>query len=132
MEVNMLYPVYVHKDEDTAYGLTFPDFEGCFSGADEMQEIQRMAQEAVEVHFDGEDIPLPAPSSPEQWLGDERFEGGFWLLIDIDTTKVNTKSVRINVSMPEALVKRIDAVAKKQHLSRSAFLAKSAEMALHQ
>ncbi|WP_347454046.1 type II toxin-antitoxin system HicB family antitoxin [Acinetobacter sp. ANC 7454] len=128
----MLYPVYVHKDEDTAYGLTFPDFEGCFSAADEMQDIQRMAQEAVEVHFDGEDIPLPTPSSPEQWLNDERFEGGFWLLVDIDTAKVNTKSVRINISMPEALVKRIDAMAKKQHLSRSAFLAKSAEMALHQ
>lgn len=109
----MLYPVYVHKNEDTAYGLTFPDFEGCFSAADEMQDIQRMAQEAVECHFEGEDIPLPAPSSPEQWLGDERFEGGFWLLVDIDTTKVNTKSVRINISMPEALVKRIDAVAKK-------------------
>ena len=132
MEVNMLYPVYVHRDEDTAYGLTFPDFEGCFSAADEIQDIQRMAQEAVEVHFDGEDIPLSPPSSPEQWLGDERFEGGFWLLIDIDTTKVNTKSIRINISMPEALVKRIDAVAKKQHLSRSAFLAKSAEIALHQ
>ncbi|NNH01638.1 type II toxin-antitoxin system HicB family antitoxin [Acinetobacter sp. ANC 5414] len=128
----MLYPVYVHKDEDTAYGLTFPDFDGCFSAADEMQEIQRMAQEAVELHFEGEEIPLPQPSSPEQWLGDERFEGGFWLLIDIDTSKVNTKSIRINVSMPEALVKRIDAVAKKQHLSRSAFLAKSAEIALHQ
>ena len=27
----MLYPVYVHKDQDSAYGLTFPDFEGCFS-----------------------------------------------------------------------------------------------------
>ena len=41
----MLYPVYVHTDEDTAYGLTFPDFEGCFSAADEMQDIQRMAQQ---------------------------------------------------------------------------------------
>src|SRR5574344_1825337 len=105
----MLDPVYVHKDENSAYGLTFPDFDVCFSAADEMQDIQRMAQEAVEVHFDGEDIPLPEPSSPEQWLGDERFEGGFWLLVDIDTTKVNTKSIRINISMPEALVKRIDA-----------------------
>ena len=127
----MLYPVYVHKDEDTAYGLTFPDFEGCFSAADEMQDIQRMAQEAVELHFDGEDLKLPKPSSPEQWLGDERFQDGFCLLIDIDTRKINTKSVRINVSMSESLVKRIDAVAKRQHLSRSAFLAKSAELALH-
>ena len=83
----MLYPVYVHKDQDSAYGLTFPDFEGCFSAADDMQDIQRMAQEAVEVHFDGEDALLPEPSSPEQWMGDERFEGGYWLLVDIDTSK---------------------------------------------
>jgi len=127
----MLYPVYVHKEPDSAYGMTFPDFEGCFSAADEMQDITRMAQEAVEIHFDGEDIPLPEPSSPEQWFGDDRFAGGWWLLVDIDLSKVNTKSVRINISMPEALVKRIDMVAKKQHLSRSAFLAKSAEMLLH-
>ena len=42
-----------------------------------MQDIQRMAQEAVELHFDGEDLKLPKPSSPEQWLGDERFQDGF-------------------------------------------------------
>lgn len=127
----MLYPVYVHKDQDSAYGLTFPDFEGCFSAADDLQDVERMAQEAVELHFDGEDIPLPAPSSPEQWGGDDRFEGGYWLLLNIDTSKINSKSVRINISMPEALVKRIDQAAKRQHLSRSAFLAKSAEMSLH-
>ena len=45
---------------------------------------------------------------------------------------IQAKSVRINVSMSESLVKHIDAVAKRQHLSRSAFLAKkSAELALH-
>ncbi|RKG37467.1 type II toxin-antitoxin system HicB family antitoxin [Acinetobacter rongchengensis] len=126
----MLYPVYVHKDENTAYGLTFPDFDGCFSAADEMQDIPQMVQEAVELYFEGEDMALPQPSSPEQWLGDDRFEGGYWLLVNIDTSKINTKSIRINISMSESLVNRIDAVAKKQHLSRSAFLAKSAELAL--
>jgi len=59
----MLYPVYVHKDQDSAYGLTFPDFEGCFSAADDLQDLERMAQEAVELHFEGEDMPLPQPSS---------------------------------------------------------------------
>ena len=127
----MLYPVYVHKDQDSAYGLTFPDFDGCFSAADDMQDVARMAQEAVEVYFDGEDLELPEPSSPEQWANDDRFVDGYMLLVDIENSKINSKSVRINISMPEALVKRIDAVAKKQHLSRSAFLAKSAEMALH-
>ena len=33
----MLYPVYVHKDPDSAYGVTFPDFPGCFSAADELR-----------------------------------------------------------------------------------------------
>jgi predicted RNase H-like HicB family nuclease len=45
--VNMLYPIYLHKDEDIAYGLTFPDFEGCFSAADEMQDIQHMAHKRL-------------------------------------------------------------------------------------
>lgn len=43
-----LGPVYIHKDADTAYGVTFPDFPGCFSAADEMADLPRMAQEAVD------------------------------------------------------------------------------------
>jgi len=53
--------------------------------------------------------------------------GGFWMMVDIDLSKVSTKAVRLNISLPEDLVHRIDAVAKTQHLSRSAFLAKAAE-----
>ena len=44
---------------------------------------------AFDGHFDGEDLKLPKPSSPEQLLGDERFQDGFWLLIDIDTSKIS-------------------------------------------
>ena len=59
----MIYPVYVHKDPDTAYGVTIPDFLGCFSAADELEDLPRMIQEAIEVHFEGEegDIPTPSP-----------------------------------------------------------------------
>lgn len=68
MEVRMLYPAYVHKDKGSAYGLTFPDFPGCFSAADELADLSRMAQEAVEVHLDGEEMgsgcnPLVGPRS---------------------------------------------------------------------
>lgn len=78
----MLYPVYVHKDEGSAYGLTFPDFPGCFSAADELADLPRMAQEAVEVYFEGETFATPVPSTPEQWAGDERFQGGYWMLVE--------------------------------------------------
>ncbi|MBV6305106.1 type II toxin-antitoxin system HicB family antitoxin [Candidimonas humi] len=123
----MLYPIHVHKDRDSAYGASFPDFPGCFAGADELQELPRAAQEAVEAHFYGETEAIPNPSAPEAWKDHEEFEGGFWMMVDIDLSKVNTKAVRLNISLPENLVHRIDAVAKAQRLSRSAFLAKAAE-----
>ncbi|NLC35815.1 MAG: RES domain-containing protein [Alcaligenaceae bacterium] len=30
----MLYPIYVHKEQNNAYGAIFPDIPGCFAGAD--------------------------------------------------------------------------------------------------
>lgn len=123
----MLYPIYVHKDPDSSYGVTFPDFPGCFSGADEARDIPRYAQEAVEVHFFGNSDAIPAASTPDQWIASEEYQGGFWMLVDIDLSKVNTKAVRLNISLPENLVHRIDASARERHMSRSAFLAKAAE-----
>ncbi len=126
----MLYPVYVHKDPDSAYGMTFPDFPGCFSAADDLGEIPRLAQEAVEVHFDGEDVEIPTPAPIEKLAADPIYEGGFWLLLDVDLSKVNTKSVRLNISLPANLVGQIDHYAAKHHMTRSGFLAKAALQAI--
>ena len=123
----MLYPIYVHKDEGSAYGATFPDFPGCFTAADVLQDITKSAQEAVESHFGGDDDPIPAPSSPEAWANDPDCQGGFWMMVDVDLAKVRDRAVRLNISLPESLVPRIDAYAKARGMSRSAFLAIAAE-----
>ncbi|MDR0480173.1 MAG: type II toxin-antitoxin system HicB family antitoxin [Burkholderiaceae bacterium] len=123
----MHYLAYIHKDPDSAWSATFPDFPGCFTAVDTIDDLPRMAQEAVEVHFEGEDLPIPRPSAPENWADDERFTGGYWVLVDIDLSRISTKSVRLNISLPEYLVGRIDAEANARHLSRSAFLALAAE-----
>jgi len=63
----MLYPVYIYPgDERTAHGVAFPDFPGCFSAADEWNDLPRLIQEAVEVHFEGEEMDVPPPSSLEK------------------------------------------------------------------
>jgi len=42
------YIVIVHKDDNSAYGMTFPDAPGCFSAADEIDDLFAMASEALE------------------------------------------------------------------------------------
>lgn len=123
----MLYPIYVHKDADSAYGIIFPDFPGCFAGADDAQDIPRSAQQAVEAHFHGDSESIPVASTPDQWASNKDYRGGFWMMVDIDLSKVNAKAVRLNISLPENLVYRIDASARERHMSRSAFLATAAE-----
>lgn len=126
----MLYPVYVHKDPESAYGVTFPDFPGCFSAADDVGSVPRLAQEAVEVHFEGEDMEIPSPTPIEELAADPGYEGGFWILLDLDLSKVNTKSVRLNISLPANLVGQIDRYAAEHHMTRSGFLAKAAQQAI--
>ena len=129
----MLYPVYVHPgDENHAHGVTFPDFPGCFSAADDWADLPRLIQEAVEVYFEGEtgDIPLPTPL--EVLARDPTYTGGVWLLVDIDLERINPRRVRLNVSLPASLVARIDRYAAAHHLSRSGFLAQAAERRLRE
>lgn len=129
----MLYPVYVHVGDAThAHGVTIPDFPGCFSAADEWQDLPRMIQEAVELWCEGQDIELPQPTSLEQLMRDPEYEDGVWMLVDVDTTRLETKAVRLNISLPQSLVREIDDYAKAHGATRSGFLAEAARRAMRQ
>lgn len=123
----MLYPIYVHKDNGSAYGAEFPDFPGCFAAADELKDLPAAAQEAVEAHFGTDNDPIPKPSSPDAFAKDKAYRGGFWLLVDVDLNKVRSRAIRVNISLPESLVGRIDNEAHRRGQTRSAFLAMAAE-----
>lgn len=127
----MLYPAYVHLgDKHHAHGVTLPDFPGCFSAADDWEGFPAAIQEAVELYFEGEDMEIPPPTPLEALANRPEYEGGIWMLVDLDLARIRPKAVRINISLPEPLVKRIDAYAKVRRLSRSAFLAQAATEAM--
>lgn len=131
----MLYPVYVHPGDGAhSHGAEVPDFPGCFSAADDLQDLPRMVQEAVEVWCDGEDMDLPAPSGLESLAMKPDYAGGCWMLIDIDTSRLdvrsNKKPMRINISMPADLVRDIDLAARASGATRSGFLARAARQAM--
>ncbi len=83
----MLYPLYVHHDEGSAFGGTFPDFPGCFTAADALADLPQMAQEAVEVFFEGEGAEIPPPGDIALLKEDARYQDGVWLLVDIDLAR---------------------------------------------
>ena len=117
----------IRKDADSDFGVDFPDFPGCVSAGATLDEARRMAQEALELHVggmveDGEELPVP--SSLEAVMADP--ENGEAVAFLISLPKAPDRTVRVNITLPERLLRRIDERAK----NRSAFLARAAEKAL--
>jgi predicted RNase H-like HicB family nuclease len=117
----------VHKDQDSAYGVQFPDIPGCYSAADDMADIVPNAIEALSLY--AEDAGLPQPRSIEQVRADkdvaaELASGAF--LIAVPLIENDAKVVRANITVELGMLKAIDAIAKSRKLTRSAFLAQAA------
>ncbi|MCK5523065.1 MAG: type II toxin-antitoxin system HicB family antitoxin [Thiomargarita sp.] len=124
----MLYPIYVHQgDEEHAHGVTIPDFPGCFSAADNWDELPTMVQEAIELYCDGEELELPKPSSLDKLTKDNKYQGGVWIMLDINIFKLNLKPVPINISLPSQLISHIDTYTHHHQMTRNDFLTRAAQ-----
>ncbi|MFC1889446.1 type II toxin-antitoxin system HicB family antitoxin [Thermodesulfobacteriota bacterium] len=122
------YIAIIHKDPDSDFGVSFPDFPGCVSAAGTLDEAKDMAKEALSLHLrgmieDGEKIP--APSQLEDLTKDPEYSDAIAFLV-IDAPESKPKAVRVNVTIPEDTLQQIDATAKKRGMSRSSFLVNAA------
>ncbi len=120
----MRYLGYVETgDEAHANSVVLPDFPGCFSAADDEQNLAKAVQEAVELHFEDEDFDLPIPSTLKQIESQAGFDyPGVWMWFEIDVDKISTKLQRVNITMPKNILTKLDAVANHEHISRSGML----------
>lgn len=125
----MKYPVVIHHEEDTAYGLTVPDIPGCFSAGDSFDEAFDNAKEAIKGHLeilaeDGTDIPKASLIADH--MDNQEFAEGVWGFVDIDIAPYLGKTEKINVTLPTAVIRKIDA----KYSNRSKFLSEAALSAL--
>jgi predicted RNase H-like HicB family nuclease len=127
------YIAIVHKEANTDFGVSFPDFPGCIAAGQSVDEAKDSAQEALALHVQGmieDGDQLPIPSKLEDIMADTDYADAVaYLVIAVPDTKPRT--VRVNITVPEMTLKQIDAAAKKRGMSRSSFLVHLAQNAIH-
>lgn len=146
LEICMFFSVGVEtpKDENTAYGMIVPAFSaydyGCFSAADSQDQIGPMVKEAILLV--AEDLLRSGIAANEikdagylvYSANPEYKDFDSWVMVDVDLSSFEGKPQRINISLPDTLIKRIDSAVKGNSVyrDRSHFIAQAARHALNQ
>ena len=133
------------KNNQTAYGIVVPalcdDDYGCWSAADSEAEIAPMAREAILLLV--EEMLRNGAYSPER-ISDAGYltyqahpdyaACDSWFVIDVDLSGLEGKPQRINITLPDTLLVRIDNRVKSSaglYRDRSHFLAQAARHELN-
>ncbi len=125
----MNYPIVIHKDRRSDYGVTVPDLPGCFSVGRTMDEAIAMAREAIELHIEGlieAGRPVPAARRIEEQAKKATYKGGVWALVSIDPATLRTNAKRINITIPERVLDQVDRFARQTGDTRSGLLVRAA------
>ena len=130
----MRFPIVIHKDETSGYGVTVPDLPGCFSAGDSLDEAIESAHEAMTCHLegllmDGQPIPEQAPLEIHQ--SDRAHKDGLWVIVPVDMSKLSSRAKRVNITMPARVLAIVDETAAREGDTRSGLLTRAALEQFH-
>lgn len=127
------------KDDSVAYGIVVPalciEQYSCFSAADTESDIAPMATEAIQMILetmqeDGVNFSDLKDAGFLKYKGmDDYAYCDAWLLLHVDVSAFEGKPKRINISIPDTLISRIDNKVKAKpdrYRDRSHFIATAA------
>lgn len=140
----MLFSIGVElpKNENECYGLVVPalctDIYSCFSAADTDAEILPQVRDVIEsVLTDMLANDVDIATIKDKGFSTYRQEEDFaycdtWLLIDVDISDYMGKKQRVNISVPDYMLRRIDqsVSSNPRYKDRSHFLMVAAEREL--
>jgi predicted RNase H-like HicB family nuclease len=126
----VIYVAVVEGDQNGGYSAFFPDLPGCVTAAETMLELPAAARDALSLHLqgmieDGETLPEPTPL--EAVKADPEVKEVGRVLVDAE---VEDPLVRVNISIGQQFLQRLDVAAQARGMTRSAFLIEAARAAM--
>lgn len=124
----MRFPVYLHKTESNTYSGFVPDVVGCFFAGETVDDALIDASAAIDAHVESSTdagYEVPVATNIETYIEDENCQGGYWAFVDIDLSRYEGKAVKLNITLPQNLLTKIDSYVDhhREYGSRSGFLA---------
>jgi predicted RNase H-like HicB family nuclease len=121
------YFALVHHEEDSAFGVEFPDLPGVFSASDTETDLIANAVEALQLAADDATLAPPSGASALMARDDVRAalaQGAF--LVSVPLIENETTVQRVNVTFERGLLRAIDQTARGRKITRAGFLAQAA------
>ncbi len=121
------YVGLIHKDADSDFGVSFPDFPGVATAGTTLDDARAMAEEALALHAEGllqDGEPIPEPSTLEEIMSNPDNRSGVAILVSLRTGQ--PKAVRVNVTLPADVLEQIDRYAEVHGFTRSGLLTQAA------
>jgi len=126
--------IFVSIKNDGVYQVSVPDLPGCATNADSIDLGLDKISQSIKSHLAilaeyGEKIPsaLSIDKHRQEYAIEHphTYSQAFWAIVDIDITAYLGKSHKINVTLPELLIKQIDESVSKNsaYKTRSGFIA---------
>src|SRR5271163_222079 len=98
------YIALIHKERDSDYGVSFPDFPGCITAGRTLDEASRMAAEALAFHIQGlveDGEAVPEPSKVDDIAADAARRGAIAFMVRIDAPDA---TVRVNITARQSQI----------------------------
>lgn len=125
------YIALIHKEPESAYGVSFPDLPGCVTAGDTIADARAAAEEALALHLQGlseDGDAFPEPSTLDAVMADRKNRDAVAALIPSPSAPART--LRISVTFPEDVLGQVDRFAETHGFTRSGFLQAAAKRAM--
>jgi predicted RNase H-like HicB family nuclease len=116
----------IHKDAGSDFGVSFPDFPGVITAGTDLDDARAMAEGALALHIEGmseDGEAIPEPSTLDEVMSDPNNRTGVAILVSVKAEQ--PKAVRVNITLPEDVLERIDNYAEAHGFTRSGLLAQA-------